>query len=131
MPNAAQTAQAYKQQQIMTATPEGLTLMLYNGALKFIAEGIDAMQKKQYEQCNNALLRAENIVSEFRATLKMEYEVSHGMMALYNYVYDCLVEGNMKEDVRKLEEAKEIMTELRNTWHEAMKIARAERSVTQ
>lgn len=131
MANAAQTAQAYKQQQIMTATPEGLTLMLYNGALKFIAEGIEAMKQKNYERCNEALIRAENIISEFRATLRMEYEVSHGMMALYNYVYDCLVEGNMKEEVEKLEEAKTIMTELRNTWHEAMKISRAERGVAQ
>lgn len=131
MANAAQTAQAYKQQQIMTATPEGLTLMLYNGALKFITEGIGAMKEKNYERCNEALIRAENIISEFRATLKMEYEVSHGLMALYNYAYDCLVEGNMKEDVEKLEEAKTIITELRNTWHEAIKIARAERSVAQ
>lgn len=131
MANAAQTAQAYKQQQIMTATPEGLTLMLYNGALKFITEGIGAMKEKNYERCNEALIRAENIISEFRATLKMEYEVSHGLMALYNYAYDCLVEGNMKEDVEKLEEAKTIITELRNTWHEAIKIARAERGVAQ
>lgn len=131
MANAAQTAQAYKQQQIMTATPEGLTLMLYNGALKFITEGIGAMKEKNYERCNEALIRAENIISEFRATLKMEYEVSHGLMALYNYAYDCLVEGNMKEDIEKLEEAKTIITELRNTWHEAIKIARAERGVAQ
>lgn len=131
MPNAAQTAQVYRRQQIMTATPEALTLMLYNGAIKFIAEGIEAVRHKRYEASNAALIRAQNIVSEFRATLKLEYGVARELMTLYNYVYGCLVQGNMREDVDKLEEAKTIMTELRDAWREAMKIARSEKGAAQ
>ena len=63
-------------------------------------------------------------------TLKMEYEISHQLLPLYNYVYDCLVEGNMKSSIEKVEEAKEIVTELRNTWNEAIKIARKEKGVS-
>ncbi len=128
--NAAFTAEAYKRQQVMTATPEALTLMLYNGALRFMTEGIDAIKSKDYEKTNTSLIKAQNIISEFRITLKMEYEISHQLLPLYNYVYDCLVEANMKSSIEKVEEAKEIVTELRNTWNEAIKIARKEKGVS-
>lgn len=117
-------AEAYKRQQIMTATPEALTLMLYNGCLKFMTEGMEALEKKDYEQANISIQKAENIISEFRLTLNMEYEISHQLFPLYNYVYDRLVEGNMKSDVSKIEEAKGIITELRDAWAQAMKKAR-------
>ena len=125
MINAA--AEAYKRQQIMTATPEALTLMLYNGALRFMTEGIEALQKKDYEQANTSIQKAQSIISEFRITLKMEYEISQQLMPLYNYVYDRLVEGNMKSDESKIAEAKDIITELRDAWAEAMKKARQEK----
>ncbi len=128
--NAAFTAEAYKRQQVMTATPEALTLMLYNGALRFMTEGIEAIRNKDYEKTNTSLIKAQNIISEFRMTLKMEYEISHQLLPLYNYVYDCLVEGNMKSSIEKVEEAKEIVTELRNTWNEAIKISRKEKGVS-
>ncbi len=120
-------AEAYKRQQIMTATPEALTLMLYNGCLKFMSEGIEALSKKDYEQANISIQKAENIISEFRVTLNMNYEISHQLFPLYNYVYDRLVEGNMKSDTSKIEEAREIITELRDAWAQAMKKARAEK----
>lgn len=125
--NAARTAEAYRVQQIMTATPEGLTLILYNGALKFITEGIAAQEKKDYETANTVLIKAQNIISEFRLTLKMEYEISQQLLPLYNYIYDLLVEGNMRNNGEKLREAKGLLTEIRNAWHEAMKIARQEK----
>ena len=120
-------AEAYKRQQIMTATPEALTLMLYNGCLKFMTEGMEALEKKDYEQANISIQKAENIISEFRVTLNMDYEISHQLFPLYNYVYDRLVEGNMQSDVSKIEEAKGIITELRDAWAQAMKKARAEK----
>ena len=119
--NAARSAEAYRQQQVMTATPEALTLMLYNGAIKFINESIEASKKKEYEKANTSCIKAQNIISEFRLTLKMEYEISKNLLALYNYAYDRLVEGNMNEDITKLEEAKDILSELRDAWNQAMK----------
>ncbi len=119
-------AEAYKRQQIMTATPEALTLMLYNGCLKFIDEGIKAVEEKQWEAANIALQKAQAIISEFRITLNMDYDISKQLMPLYNYCYDRLVEGNMKSDVSKIEEAKGIIKELRDAWAQAMKKARAE-----
>jgi flagellar protein FliS len=125
--NAARSAEVYRQQQVMTATPEALTLMLYNGAIKFINESIEASKKKEYEKANTSCIKAQNIISEFRLTLKMEYEISKNLLALYNYAYDRLVEGNMNEDITKLEEAKDILSELRDAWAQAMKAVKNEK----
>ena len=125
--NAARSAEVYRQQQVMTATPEALTLMLYNGAIKFINESIEASKKKEYEKANTSCIKAQNIISEFRLTLKMEYEISKNLLALYNYAYDRLVEGNMNEDISKLEEAKGILSELRDAWNQAMKAVKNEK----
>lgn len=123
-------AEAYKRQQILTATPEMLTLMLYNGALRFMTEGREAIEKKDYEEANNSLQKAQNIITEFRVTLNMEYEIAHQLLPLYNYVYDRLIEANMKSDVKPLDEAKNIITELRDAWAQAMKKARAEKGAS-
>ena len=125
--NAARSAEVYRQQQVMTATPEALTLMLYNGAIKFINESIESSKKKEYEKANTSCIKAQNIISEFRLTLKMEYEISKNLLALYNYAYDRLVEGSMNEDITKLEEAKDILSELRDAWAQAMKAVKNEK----
>ena len=120
-------AEAYRRQQVLNAPPEQLTLMLYNGCLKFIEEGTQTLKEKNYESANNSLQKAQRIISEFRLTLNMDYEISHQLLPLYNYVYDRLVEGNIRSDTTKLDEAKGIITELRDAWVEAMKKARAEK----
>ena len=120
-------AEAYRRQQILNAPPEQLTLMLYNGCLKFIDEGTNSLREKNYEAANNSLQKAQRIISEFRLTLNMEYDISNQLLMLYNYVYDRLVEGNIRTDFEKLEEAKGIIVELRDAWAEAMKKARAEK----
>ena len=128
MVNAA--AEAYKRQQVMTATPEALTLMLYNGCLRFMTEGREAIEKKDYEQANTSLQTAQNIISEFRITLKMEYDIAKQLLPLYNYVYDRLVEANLKSDVTRIDEARDIITELRDAWAQAMKKARQEKGAS-
>lgn len=121
-------AEAYRRQQVLNAPPEQLTLMLYNGCLKFIDEGIAELEEKKFENANTSLQKAQRIISEFRLTLNMEYEISHQLLPLYNYVYDRLVEGNVKSDTSKLIEAKEIISELRDAWVGAMKKARIEKA---
>ena len=121
-------AEAYRRQQILNAPPEQLTLMLYNGCLKFIDEGIAAVNGKKFEDANTSLQKAQRIISEFRLTLNMDYEISHQLLPLYNYIYDRLVEGNLNSDASKLTEAKEIVSELRDAWVGAMKKAREEKN---
>ena len=123
-------AEAYKRQQIMTATPEALTLMLYNGCLKFMTEGMEHSDNKAWEAANNSIQKAENIISEFRITLNMEYDIAKQLMPLYNYTYDRLVEGNIKGDTKLIQEAFDIIKELRDAWAQAMKKARQEKGTT-
>ena len=120
-------AEAYKQQQLMNAPPEQLTLMLYNGCLRFMEDGIQAIENNNFEDANTNLQKAQRIISEFRLTLNMEYEIAHQLMPLYNYVYDRLVEGNIKSNVEPVKIAQEIITELRDAWVGAMRKARIER----
>lgn len=122
-------AEAYRRNQILNAPPEQLTLMLYNGCLKFIDEGIKAVEEKKFEDANVTLQKAQRIVSEFRLTLNMDYEISHQLMPLYDYVYDRLIDGNVKSDVNQLNEAKTIISELRDAWVGAMKKARQEKGL--
>lgn len=122
-------AEAYRRNQVLNAPPEQLTLMLYNGCLKFIDEGIAAVEEKNFENANITLQKAQRIISEFRMTLNMDYEISHQLLPLYDYVYNKLVEGNMKSEIDPLNEAKTIIKELRDAWVEAMKKARAEKGL--
>jgi flagellar protein FliS len=124
----SQMANAYKNQQIMTASPEQLTLLLYNGALRFLNESIQAMEDGDLPKSHTTNLRVQDIVREFMATLDMSYELSKPWAQLYEYVQHSLIQGNIKKDVEQLRNAKDILEELRNTWQEAMKqmlVARA------
>ena len=120
-------AEAYRQQRILNAPPEHLTLMLYNGCLRFIDDGREALEKKDYENANNTLQKAQRIISEFRLTLNFDYEIAHQLLPIYNFIYDRLVEGNIRSDVEQIDIAKGLVTDLRDVWFEAMKKARIEK----
>ncbi|MBP2636924.1 MAG: fliS [Firmicutes bacterium] len=127
--NAANTANVYKNQQIMTASPEELILMLYNGAIRFISESIQGLEQGNLEKANNANLRAQNIVKEFVCALDMQYEIAQGYYKLYDYIEYRLIQANIKKDKSQLEEAKTLLLDLRDTWVQAMKIAKTQRAV--
>lgn len=124
-----QMANAYKNQQVMTSSPEQLTLLLYNGALRFLTESILAMEQGNVPKSHNANIRVQNIVREFIRTLDMNYELSINWAKLYEYTEYCLIQGNIKKDVEKLLQAKSMLTEMRDTWAEAMKLTHVERAV--
>lgn len=116
--------QQYQQQSVMTATPGELTLMLYNGCIKFIKQAKMAIEKKDIEKAGNAIIRAQDIIQEFMATLNGDYEVSDNLFSLYEYMYQRLIDGNISKDIAPLDEALELITELRDTWTEVIKINR-------
>lgn len=126
--NPTNTANAYKRQQVMTASPEELTLMLYNGAIRFVTESILAIEKKEMEKAHNANKRAQAIVREFMLTLDMKYELSKSWLLIDEYILHCLVSGNMKKDIGNLEEAKRLLIEFRDTWVQAMKLVRMDKT---
>ncbi len=119
------TAQnAYKQNSVTTASPGELTLMLYNGCLKFLSKAKLAIQDKNIQDKNTYLIKAQAIISELMATLNMDIEVSKNMFALYEYMNRRLVEANIKNDVSIIEEVEGFVTEFRDTWKEVIRINR-------
>lgn len=108
----------------MTASPEELTLMLYDGAIRFITESMVAIEKRDVEKAHTANLRAQNIMREFMLTTDRNYEISKNWLAVDEYILHCLVQGNMKKKTEKLAEAKRLLLELREAWVYAMKQVR-------
>ena len=119
------TAQnAYKQNSVTTASPGELTLMLYNGCLKFLNKAKLAIQDNNIQEKNTNLIKAQAIISELMATLNMDIEVSKNMLALYEYMNRRLVEANIQKDVSIIEEVEGLVTEFRDTWKEVIRINR-------
>lgn len=117
--------QTYQQNSVMTASPQELTLMLYNGSLKFMKMAKRAMNDKNFEEKNTNIIKAQNIVQELRSTLNSEMSMSAGLEQMYEYMYNRLIEANMKNDVTALEDVEALMTDMRNTWKQAMALAKS------
>lgn len=116
--------QSYQQNSVNTASPGDLTLMLYNGCLKFITLGKKAMETGNIQEKNNNLLKAQNIIHELMVTLNMDVAISKDLLALYDYLNRQLVEANLKNDSAILDEVTEFVTDFRNTWKEAIQLNR-------
>lgn len=116
--------QAYQENSVLTAAPGDLTLMLYNGCLKFLNLAKKAIEEKNITEKNTNLQKAQNIINELMVTLNMDIEISKQMMALYDFVRIKLIEANVKNDLASLEEAESIMIEFRDTWKEVIKLNR-------
>jgi flagellar secretion chaperone FliS len=116
--------QSYQQNSVNTASPGELTLMLYNGCLKFIHLAKAAIVEKNIEKKNTNLLKAQKIIQELMVTLNLELEVSKNMLPLYDYVNRRLIEANIKSDIAILEEAEEFVQDFRDTWKQVIQINR-------
>lgn len=113
-------ANAYQRTNITTASPAELTLMLYNGAIKFSNIALEAFEENNLEKINLNIKKVKNIIVEFRSTLDFDYEVSKDFDRVYQYIYFCLTEANMKKDPKMLKEALGRIREMRDTWKEVM-----------
>lgn len=119
------TAQnAYKQNSVTTASPGELTLMLYNGCLKYLGKAKLAIEEKNIQEKNNNLQRSQAIIAELMSTLNMDIDISKQMLPLYEYMNHRLVEANIQNDVAIIEEVEGLMTEFRDTWKEVIRINR-------
>lgn len=115
---------AYKQNSVTTASPGELTLMLYNGCLKFLGRAKIAIDEKNIQDRNYYIQRSQAIIAELMSTLNMDIEISKQMLPLYEYMNRRLTEANIKNDVAIIEEVEGLVTEFRDTWKEVIKITR-------
>lgn len=116
--------QQYQQNLVMTASPEDLTFMLYNGAVKHITLAKLMLDQKNIQEAHNSNIRAQAILGELNATLNMDYEISLNLRQLYTFIISKLVEANIKKDTEMLDEVLPLVKDLRDTWKEAMKQAK-------
>ncbi len=113
--------QAYQNNAVNTASSGDLTLMLYNGCIRFIKQAIKDMDAKDFEAKNNHIQKAQNIIQELMLTLDPKVEISEQLLPLYEYTNFQLQEGNIKNDIAFLEDALSFVTEFRDTWKEVLK----------
>lgn len=122
---AINAAMAYKNNAIQTASPAELTLMLYEGAIKFANIAILAIENGDIQKAHENIVKTENIIMEFRSTLDHKYPVWVEFDRVYDYIYRRLVDANIKKDKEILEEALGYIREMRDTWKEVMKAGKS------
>lgn len=115
---------AYQNNSVNTSTPGELTLMLYNGCLKFIQQAKYALDSGNIPEMNVSAQKAQTIISELMLTLDTSYPVSQNMLILYEFANSRLIDGNIKKDSAMFEEASDIITEFRDTWKQVIQINR-------
>lgn len=118
----------YKNSKLMTATPAELTLMLYEGAIKFANIALMAMEKKDPAKAHENIVKVEKIIQNFRDTLDRRYPVSQDFENVYVYLLRRCHEANISKDPAIMEEILTHLRSMRDTWKEVMKKASAERT---
>lgn len=113
--------QKYQNNSVLTARPEELTLMLYNGAIKFCNQAIESINKKDVQKSHIDIMKAQNIIEELQVTLNGDYEIAHEMNRMYEFVKQLLMEANIYKDTNKLEDALYFLREFKDVWQEVVK----------
>jgi flagellar protein FliS len=128
----AKQAEQYKKNQIETATPEEILIMLYEGAIRFSLIAKKAIAAQDSEKANANLIKAQHIVREFMDSLDMEIggDMALNLYRLYEYLHYRLVQANIKKDVAIIDEVLDHLRSLKATWEEAILIAKKERNGT-
>ena len=118
---AINAAAAYQNNRIKTASPAELTLMLYEGAIKFCNIALEAIDEKDIDKAHLNIIKAEKIIAYLRSTLDFKYPVAQDFENVYSYLYDRLVAANVRKEREVLEEVLTHLREMRDAWKEVMK----------
>lgn len=116
--------QVYKENAVNTASQGELSVMLYNGCLKFIKLAKKDIADGDLTAKNTHLIRAQDIIREIMVTSNMDSKVSNDLMRLYDYLYRQLIEANIHNNVAILEEVEGFVIELRDLWKEMIQLNR-------
>lgn len=114
----------YQNNKIMSASPAELTLMLYEGAIKFCNIAEMAIEQKDIPKAHTNIVKVEKIIDYLRQTLDMKYAVAQDFENIYSYLSRRLVEANMKKDKEILEEVNMHLRSVRDNWKEVMRVCK-------
>ena len=114
----------YQNNKILTASPAELTLMLYDGTIKFCNLAIMAIEQNDIESAHTNIMKVERIIDYLRQTLDMKYPVAQDFENIYTYLSSRLIQANLKKDKEILEEVNMHLHSVRDNWKEVMRINR-------
>lgn len=112
---------AYANNKIMTASKGELTLMLYEGAIKFCNIAVAAIEEHDVQKAHTNIVKVERIIEEFQSTLNYKYPVAKDFNNVYEYLHKRLTQANIKKDKEILQEVLKHLRTMRDTWKEVMK----------
>ena len=112
----------YNNNKVMTASPAELTLMLYEGAIKFCNLAEMGIENDDIQKAHTNIVKAQRIIDYLRQTLDMKYAVAQDFENIYSYLSTRLVEANLKKDIEIVKEVNEHLHSVRDTWKEVMRI---------
>jgi len=112
---------AYRNNTVLTSSPHELTLMLYNGAIKFCMQGKQAIGEKNIQEAHRLIMRAQDIITELQITLDRKYPIAEELDRMYDFILYQLREANMAKNPEHLDIAVDFIREIRDTWVQATK----------
>lgn len=119
----------YKKNQIETATPEQVLILLYDGAIQYLNRAKVALEEGNSAQFHNNVVGCEKILLEFMNTLDMNQggKLAENLYKLYDYYYRTLVNAGISKNVKGIDEVLKHLMGLRETWQKAIDISNAEK----
>lgn len=114
--NTAIAYQRYKEQEVSTANPVGLVVMLYNACIKRLKLAQMSLDRKDFAETNTHLKRAQDIIAELVASLDLRYQIAKDLMSLYDFMLREMARINITKDGKDIEPLVEMLSGLRDTW---------------
>ncbi|MBU1076961.1 MAG: flagellar export chaperone FliS [Spirochaetes bacterium] len=107
----------YKETQIKTANQGKLIVMLYDGAIKFLNQAKEFIDKNEIEEAHNKIVRSQDIIMELLLSLNMSAgEIAHKLYNLYLYMNKRLMESNINKDKKPIDEVLTMLLDLKDVW---------------
>ncbi len=110
----------YRMTSVQTANPEKLLLMLYDGLVVCLKQAKQAIEERKMDQAHTSLIKSQDIITELMNTLNMDYDISENLYKLYDYQRQQLIEANNKKDAEIIEQVLNFVSDLRQTWAQAV-----------
>jgi flagellar protein FliS len=115
--NPYASSQAYRDSAVLTASPEQLVVMLYDGAVRFLRQAEIAMNEGAWLHASEKLTRGEAIIDELLATLNMDTgEIAERLQAIYVFCKKTLIEARIQRNAEKVGHVVALLGSLREAW---------------
>ena len=120
---------AYRKQDVLTAGPVDLIVMLYDALKKNIVLGKRGIVKKDVQTAHKHLIKAQLILTELVNSLDMNYQISEELLELYEFALRSIADANMHKDIEPLDPVIEMVDNIREAWKEVSTMTKGQMSL--